>query len=304
MQCNCGSQERLLEESLAASLRAGRRQERYQSERFWVRGNSDGQQERVVHLIPRDSADYLWRPKSYNDTRNPSDALEQTIPMRTPPPRVPGCFSVTFLAMGLIGSVVFAFAMIIPIIRAKFVYVETICTVLDKRLAFDDVDTFRPEFHIEYQVAGRAYRAWTYDAIGMYSNLESRSDILDQFAVGQQYACWYDAAAPEKSVLTRDVDAMAFLALIPLVFVIVGFGGLIRNGRRRHEAPPTGRAEEEILPAETIHLTKRERYGLPCAFGASAFVGFLLVCARACWLGRRRGNIARNAICPRFRRPT
>jgi hypothetical protein len=156
-------------------------------------------------------------------------------PARSQPP---GCFWVVFLVVGLILTIGFGGFMVVPTVRANFFYEETTCAVLDKRLANGDEDTFRPEIHIEYQVAGRPYRVWTYDATGIYSNVQSRRAVLDQFVVGRQYPCWYDPAGPEKSVLVRGFDPWCLMVLIPVVFVVIGAGGLIANRRARRRGVP------------------------------------------------------------------
>jgi hypothetical protein len=167
--------------------------------------------------------------------------------MPSAPSRPSNFFWGIFLVLGLSGTVIFAATMIWPAIRVNFFYKETVCTVLDKRVAEGEDNTFRPEIHIEYRVGNQVHRAWTYDATGVYSNLEGRKDVLNEFVVGQQYPCWYDPTTPEKSVLVRRSDPWSLIILIPLVFVAVGAGGLLSN-RRAQTATET----PEVLPAETM----------------------------------------------------
>ncbi len=190
-------------------------------------------------------------------------------PARSQPP---GCFWVVFLLMGLIGTVFFVGFLIVPAVRANLFYEETTCTVLNSRLAHDNEGNFRPEIHIEYHVAGQAYQVWTYDATGVYSNIESRKAILDQFAVGRQYPCWYDPAAPEKSVLVRGLDVWCLMVLIPVMFAVIGTCGLLAHRRARQagaEAPWT-------LPRGAA----RPLIGMGCAllagFGVAAAAAFAL----------------------------
>jgi hypothetical protein len=190
----------------------------------------------------------------------------------------PGCFWVIFLLMGLIGTAVVGGFMIVPAMRATFIYDEAVCTVLDKRLGHDNEGNWRPEIHIEYRVAGQAYQAWTYDAVGVYTNFESRKAVLDQFVVGRQYPCWYDPAAPEKSVLVRGFDWWHLMVLIPLVFVVIGAGGLISNRRARRRGDAMTVAVE--VPWGALRKAGPPLAGMGCAlfagFGVAAAAAFAL----------------------------
>jgi hypothetical protein len=192
-----------------------------------------------------------------------------------PPPRnqPPGCFWAFFLIIGLAVFAAFAWGMILPAARARFVFVETRCTVLDKRLGAGGDDTWRPEIRIEYQVDGRRHDTWTYDAAGVYSNGRAAKEaILAGFVQGRQYPCWYDPADPDRAVLVRSFDWWMLMALIPLIFVVVGAVGLIAGRWRRAEQLRV----QVSLPAGTAKTFGTLGLTALLGFAVAAVVAFAL----------------------------
>jgi hypothetical protein len=197
----------------------------------------------------------------------------------------PGCFWAAFLVVGLAAQGMTAWFVIVPAVRARLVYVETRCVVLNKRLQGVGPDTQRPEVHIEYRVEGQVYRTWTYDATNIASNLHQRNqEILDSFVVGQQYPCWYDPADPSKAVLTRRPDGFVLMFLLPMVFVLVGAGGLYYRFRQRPALPqedvPTPPAEPALAP-EAVGRFRSARRWLVGGFFTAGGLGVVLAFALA-----------------------
>ena len=132
------------------------------------------------------------------------------------------------LLFGAVFACVGYFALLRREIRANNVYVETTCNILDERISTsrsDDSTTYRAEFHIEYEVDGKRYDTWTYDASGVFSSgRPSKQKILDSFDVGKEYPCWYDPDDPQQSVLKQGYSILGFLFTgIGLVVFLAGF---------------------------------------------------------------------------------
>jgi hypothetical protein len=168
-------------------------------------------------------------------------ALAPSGPQRA----VGGCGCLFFAAFAAIGGSVFAAGLATafwPEWKAQNRYVENTCLVLGKRLGEsrgDDGATYRPEIHVRHSVLGRDYEAWTYDAAGVYTSGRSSSEaILDRFAVGQKYPCWYDPEDPGRVVLKRGYTFFTWFMLgLPLLFVAIGVGGMGHSIYRwRHPA--------------------------------------------------------------------
>lgn len=136
----------------------------------------------------------------------------------------------------------------LPAWRVSHGFVETTCTVLDRRVgetSHGDVTLYRPEVRIEYRVAGTPYRIWTYpvptlqgplaqgkgQADSLYSpGRTDKQEIINQFIVNREYYCWYDPQAPEVAVLLRGFYWGVWLSLIvPVSFVILGGVGVAHS---------------------------------------------------------------------------
>lgn len=148
-----------------------------------------------------------------------------------------------FLVFGVAALVMLVLSMIVPEIRANSAFIQHTCKVVDKRIG-ESTDseggtTYRPEIRIEYTVRNERFQIWTYEITGTYSSgRKSKEEILRQFAVGQEYPCWYDPDDPGKAVLVRGYSwAAYFFLLIPLVFIAIGGGGIHYFWTRRNLTP-------------------------------------------------------------------
>ena len=128
--------------------------------------------------------------------------------------------------------------------RANNRYLPNSCLVLDRRLATGMSDvvvvrdgepwtqpkpSYHPEIKIQYEVSGRKYEVWTYDAIFRFStDRAAQQAIVDSFRVGANYPCWYDPDRPERAILVRgNPPALAYAAVIvPIVFLVFGGAGI------------------------------------------------------------------------------
>jgi len=96
----------------------------------------------------------------------------------------------------------------------------------------DGQTLYRPEVCIEYKIAGRIYRLWTYDIHTVQGNgysvdKDRALKALQKFKVQEIITSWYDPRDPEIAVIDRGFWWWAWLLLlIPLSFVILGAGGL------------------------------------------------------------------------------
>jgi hypothetical protein len=129
--------------------------------------------------------------------------------------------------------------------RANNRYLPNSCVVLDRRLAIDTRDlvvgvsqegvprteskpVYHPEIKIQYQVGGRKYEVWTYDAIpGFSTDRAVQQAIVDSFMVGATYPCWYDPDRPDRAILVRGYTGRVYLGLImTIVFLVIAGAGI------------------------------------------------------------------------------
>lgn len=116
--------------------------------------------------------------------------------------------------------------------RANHEFVETTCTVVDKRV--DQVVSegrthYRPEVTFRYQANGQEIETTGFDAAGVYfTDEEASRAALEKFATGSQYPCWYDPQDTKVAVVERGYSWYAWvIPLLPAALVAIGVGGLI-----------------------------------------------------------------------------
>jgi hypothetical protein len=146
--------------------------------------------------------------------------------------------AVFFAALVVIGcaSLVLLFnTLVVPEWRVNHEFAETTCKVLDTQIVEtpgEDGPLYRPEFKIEYEVAGVEYRDWHYDihrASVARANAQAVLDRFELFAASHKtYPCWYDPADPSVVVLVRGIPWWVWLIFtVPASFVVIGAGGLL-----------------------------------------------------------------------------
>ena len=137
-------------------------------------------------------------------------------------------------------------------IRIATVYQQTECEIINERtVASSSSSTLggrwvetrysHTEFTWSYIIDGRRYTAAGYDN---HDGVMADPQETGAISKGTSHACWYDPAAPEKSVLVRHFYGRFYLgALIPGSFVFVG-GLLLRGVRRRKPMPVEARVSK------------------------------------------------------------
>jgi hypothetical protein len=139
--------------------------------------------------------------------------------------------------------------------RANNQYLPNSCVVLDRRLAIGTRDlvvgvsedgvprteprpAYHPEIKIQYEVGGRKYEVWTYDAIpGFSPDRAAQQAIVDSFLVGATYPCWYDPDRPDRAILVRGHTWAVYAGLIMSIgFLVIGGAG-IRHLWKNREKP-------------------------------------------------------------------
>ena len=153
-----------------------------------------------------------------------------------------GCSSALILSGGLMLVMIVSTALL-PSWRANYRYVPGTCRVVETRLGSHEFETdgikgaakktFRPEIKIRYEVAGRTFETWTYDATGAYfKGRAAQQAIVDSFRVGSTYPFWHDPDRPDQAVLVRDNPGFVYLLLVPPVGLLaLGSLGILLSRR-------------------------------------------------------------------------
>lgn len=220
----------------------------------------------------------------------------------TPPPRrrMPsstlGCFlgPALFLVVGLAFSAFF----VVPLARVvqALGWEAVPCEILSSSVAGHHGDgeaTYSVEVRYRYEVDGRSYQGRRYAFLGgSSSGYEGKRRIVGALPAGATTTCWVDADDPRQAVLHRGLSWEYAFVLLPLVFVVLGAGGLWaatldRRRRRglRAEAIEPGAAVEPGAAGGTLEGLL-ESLGEPEVLPAAPAPGELALEPRATPLGK------------------
>jgi hypothetical protein len=133
----------------------------------------------------------------------------------------------------LLGGVMFYFLTVRTYLRVQAArnWNETPCVVVSSEVRThhsDDGDTYSVYIVYEYEVRGQTYRADRYDFMGgSSSGRASKRDIVRQHPPGRKTICYVNPDDPSDAVLVRGFVLNMLIGLLPLVFLLVGAGGLV-----------------------------------------------------------------------------
>ena len=156
--------------------------------------------------------------------------------------------SVFFSFFFLIGSVVFLLFFVRPalgVLSARS-WPATPCTVVSsdvQRHRGSKSTTYSVDVLYSYEVNGREFRSNRYGFMGgSSSGYQGKAEIAARFPAGAKAVCYVNPNDPAEAVLERGFTAGMWIGLLPLIFVLVGAGGIfhsLRGGRPRpNDASP------------------------------------------------------------------
>jgi hypothetical protein len=141
-----------------------------------------------------------------------------------------GCFFSVFLIIGL---AVTTFMFVVPLVRILSArsWRATPCTILKSDVATHRGSkgslTYSIEVTYEYSVDDQTYSSSQYwFAEGSSSGYDGKKEVVDRIPPGTRSTCYVNRRNPREAVLERGVTGELFLGLIPMVFALVGGGGL------------------------------------------------------------------------------
>jgi hypothetical protein len=147
-----------------------------------------------------------------------------------------------FTLFFLIGTVVFYFLTLEPLlgVLAARSWTLTPCTVISSRVQShggNDGTTYRVDILYTYEFNGRAYRSNRYHFMGgSTSGYKGKADIVHRHPTGSKVTCYVNPRNPGDTVLERGWTDEMWFGAIPVVFMLIGAGGVIgamRKGRTR-----------------------------------------------------------------------
>jgi hypothetical protein len=109
-------------------------------------------------------------------------------------------------------------------------WVATPCRVLRAEVRSHDSDdgtTYSVYILYQYEFSGQTYKSDRYEFLGgSSSGYPGKARIAKQYKTAARPICYVNPDDPSEAVLRRGFHAKLLLALVPLVFLLIGVGGL------------------------------------------------------------------------------
>ena len=136
------------------------------------------------------------------------------------------------------------------------------CTIVSSRIKEsrgDESTTYRVDMTFKYKFSGVEYVGAAYDFMtGSDSDYSSKRKVVNRYPVGKSTYCYVNPENPSEAVISRKYNNPWWLALLPLVFILVGAGGvigtLVRKKKREHIY--SSKEEAVISGGEAVLKTK------------------------------------------------
>ena len=202
---------------------------------------------------------------------------------------------VFFAVFGLVGVGVLIPLVVVPMVKTAQArsWVAVPCEVTSSQVEMqsgEDGATYRPKIVYRYEYGGRAFESGRYDFLGAYSSGRAGKEaVVDRYPEGLRTNCWVNPQAPEEAVLHRGMPGVMVFGLIPLVFVLIGAGGVVgfwrkprsgsANPRVDAASPAVDESEWELRPAHT-RTTRALGAGIVALFWNGITWAILVSCYR------------------------
>jgi hypothetical protein len=185
-----------------------------------------------------------------------------------------GCFFTVFLLFGLGMSTIFLW----PIVRVfqASSWRATPCTILastvESHSGSKGSSTYSVEVSFRYTVDDRDYVGTRYKFVtGSTSGRDGKQAIVDRLSPGTQTTCYVNKRDPADAVIERGLTGDVFFGCIPMVFALIGAGGLFGVFVFRRKKRPPG-----ITPGLPVAKAVPPRAGTTSLRAGSSRVGKLI----------------------------
>jgi hypothetical protein len=178
-------------------------------------------------------------------------------------------------------------------IKAAESWIETPCVIVSSQVGVhrgSKSTTYSVQIVYTYQVNGQSYQSNRYDFFeGSSSGYDSKEAIVNRYRPGEQTVCYVNPNDPNDAVLERGFTNELYFGLIPLVFALVGGGGLLFTLRG-------ARSKTEQLPASTWQPTIRDVSDKFAALGFAPSSGSVVLEANVSPKGKLIGITAFSLV--------
>jgi hypothetical protein len=141
-----------------------------------------------------------------------------------------GLFFSVFLTVGVVATYAFAVKPWVSVWKARD-WMEVKCHILSsevKESRGSDSTTYSVAIAYVYDVEGQTYEGSRYDfTTGSSSGRKAKKEIVARYREGMEAVCFVNPQNPAESVIERAKVRDWGFGLIPLVFVLIGAGGVL-----------------------------------------------------------------------------
>ncbi len=189
-----------------------------------------------------------------------------------------GCgtlFFGAFLAAGLF----FSWAIVNAVVQATATrsWTRTSCTIESsgaRRTGHAD-SPYGFDVSYAYQADGATYQSKRISlSTAGYSDYSKVESALERYRPGAGVECWFDPKNPSQAVLEQSSRAIGFFILLPLVFVLIGGGGVYAMWRT--PAPAEAKRASRIQPTVGTGASRAARWVPAIVFGAFGVAGLVV----------------------------
>lgn len=143
--------------------------------------------------------------------------------------------------------------------------------------------TYSVDITYRYTVGGREYRSDRYEVMGASSSGRSRKEqVVARYPAGSRAVCYVNPKDPTEALLNRSLSPFLLVGLIPLLFFVVGAGGLVHLLRSALKASRSvAMPGVPTLPVQPPPVTTAGGPVIlkPSASPLGKFIGALLIAA-------------------------
>jgi len=170
-------------------------------------------------------------------------AITQTSKDKTKGRRFLGCFFTIFLLIGLGTSAALLYPLV-QIARARN-WREVPCTILTSEVESHSSSKGGPTYSIavtyEYELEDQRHVGSRYKfAGGSSSGYDGKKAIVDRLSPGTKTFCYVNRRDPGDAVIERGFTGDILFGFFPLIFAVIGAGGLFGVFVYKGKAPPPG----------------------------------------------------------------
>jgi hypothetical protein len=114
-------------------------------------------------------------------------------------------------------------------------WLETPCHIISSQVkshhGSKGGNTYSVDMNFSYEFNNHKYISNRYDfTLGSSSGYDSKAAVVNNYPPGKDTLCYVNPAAPNEAVISRDIDkVLYFIALFPLIFIIIGLVGLVSS---------------------------------------------------------------------------